>query len=428
VDYIPRLVDAQLERVLATHPVVLLTGARGVGKTTTALQTAKSSAFFDDTATLTVFQDNPEAALGQFQEPLLVDEWQLAPEVIRAIKRTVDRDRRPGRFILTGSPEPQSRSEFQALAGRAAVVRLNPMTVRERSLRVAPPSPAGTVVDLLSGGPPAGRPERAPDIFEYIDLAAVGGFPECAASGSENYSQTWCRDYLRVLLRRDLPLFGSRRSASHFSRYLAAAAHHSTRSPEDGSLRNAAKVNPATHREYRHILLDLDLTVELPAFVSDDIPYLAKSPKLLFSDSGLLIAAMRVPLARLKLNGDLYGKVIETFALGQILAELEALDMKDALSHLRTHKGTHEIDAVIETDDGGVIAVEIKSANRHRPSDVRHIEWLAQRLGARFRLGLVLTTGRYVSNIRSDVSDNIWAAPISILWHRQSDNEAPPQA
>ncbi|MCY3805589.1 MAG: DUF4143 domain-containing protein, partial [bacterium] len=417
MNYIPRLVDAQLARALRTHPVVLVTGARGVGKTTTAQQLAKSCAFFDDTATVTVFQDNPEAALGQFQEPLLVDEWQLAPEVVRAIKRTVDRDRRPGRFILTGSPEPQSRSEIQALTGRAAVLRLNPMTVRERSLRVAPPSQADAVVDLLSGTPPAARPAQTPDIFEYLDMAAVGGYPECAASGSETYSQTWCRDYLRVLLRRDLPLFGSRRSASHFNRYLTAAAHHSARSPEDGSLRSAAKVNPATHRDYRHILLDLDLTVEVPAFISDDIPYLAKSPKMLFSDSGLLIAALKVPLSRLKLNGDLYGRIIETFALGQIRAELEALDRQDALSHLRTHKGTHEIDAIIETDDGGIVAVEIKSANRHRPADIKHIEWLAQRLGDRFRLGLVLTTGRYVSNIRSDVSDRIWAAPISILWH-----------
>ena len=139
---------------------------------------------------------------------------------------------------------------------------------------------------------------------------------------------------------------------------------------------------------------------------------------MLFSDSGLLIAALKVPLSRLKLNGDLYGRIIETFALGQIRAELEALDRHDALSHLRTHKGTHEIDAIIETDDGGIVAVEIKSANRHRPADIKHIEWLAQRLGDRFRLGLVLTTGRYVSNIRSDVSDRIWAAPISILWHR----------
>ncbi|MYB25846.1 MAG: ATP-binding protein [Acidimicrobiia bacterium] len=425
MEYIPRLVDAQLARALATHPVVLVTGARGVGKTTTAQQVARSAAFFDDTATLTVFQDNPEAALGQFQEPLLVDEWQLAPEVVRAIKRTVDRDRRPGRFILTGSPDPQSRSEFQALTGRAAVVRLNPMTVRERKLRVAPPSEASTVADLLSGTPPAGRPDHTPDIFEYLDLAAVGGFPEAAAGDSEAHAQAWCRDYLRVLLRRDLPLFGSRRSVSHFSRYLTASAHHATRSPEDGSLRNAAQVNPVTHREYRHILLDLDLTVELPAFASDAIRYLAKSPKLLFSDSGLLIAALNVPLPRLKLNGELYGRVIETFALSQILAELEALDMKDALSHLRTHKGTHEIDAVIETDDGGVVAVEVKSANRHRPADIKHLEWLAQQLGDRFKLGLVLTTGRYVSNVRSEVSDRIWAAPISVLWQRQPTDKAP---
>ena len=417
MEYIPRLVDAQLSRAHRTHPVVLVTGARGVGKTTTALRAARSSAFLDDAATRTVFQDDPEAALAQFQEPLLVDEWQLVPEVVRAIKRSVDRDRRPGRFILTGSPDPRSRSEFQALTGRAAVVRLNPMTVRERSLRVADPQRAPAVAGLVSGAPPEASPEHTPDIFEYLDMAAVGGFPECAPAGDTAHSQTWCRDYLSVLLRRDLPLFGTRRSASHFRRYLAAAALHTARSPEDGSLRNAAQVNPGTHRDYRHILLDMDMTVEVPAFISEDIGNLAKSPKMLFSDSGLLIAAMNVPLARLKLNGDLYGRVIETFALNQLRAELEALNMRDALSHLRTHKGTHEIDAVIETEDGGIIAIEIKSANRHRPGDIKHIEWLSDKIGDRFKLGLVLTTGNHISNIRSDKSARIWAAPISVLWH-----------
>ena len=417
MEYIPRLVDSQLSQAHRTHSVVLVTGARGVGKTTTALQAAESSAFLDDSATRTVFQDDPEAALARFQEPLLVDEWQLAPEVVRAIKRSVDRDRRPGRFILTGSPEPRSRSEFQALTGRAAVVRLNPMTVRERSLRVADPRRAPTVAGLLSGTPPAASPEHTPDIFGYLDMAAVGGFPECAPEGSAAHSQTWCRDYLSVLLRRDLPLFGKRRSASHFRRYVVASALHTARSPEDGSLRNAAQVNPGTHRDYRHILLDMDITVEVPAFISEDIPNLAKSPKMLFSDSGLLIAAMNVPLARLKLNGDLYGRVIETFALNQLRAELEALNMRDALSHLRTHKGAHEIDAVIETEDGGIIAIEVKSANRHRPGDIKHIEWLSDKVGDRFKLGLVLTTGTHISNIRSDKSDRIWAAPISLLWH-----------
>ncbi len=417
MEYIPRLVDAQLAQARRTHPVVLVTGARGVGKTTTALQAARSSAFLDDAAIRTVFQDDPEAALARFQEPLLVDEWQLAPEVARAIKRSVDRDRRPGRFILTGSPDPRSLSEFQALTGRAAVVRLNPMTVRERSLRVAGPRRAPTVAGLLSGTPPEVSPEHTPDIFEYLDMAAVGGFPECAPEGSAARSQIWCRDYLSVLLRRDLPLFGTRRSASHFRRYLAASALHTARSPEDGSLRNAAQVNPGTHRDYRHILLDMDMTVEVPAFISEDIGNLAKSPKMLFSDSGLLIAAMNVPQARLKLNGDLYGRVIETFALNQLRAELEALNMRDALSHLRTHKGTHEIDAVIETEDGGIIAIEVKSANRHRPGDIEHIEWLSDKVGDRFKLGVVLTTGTHVSNVRSDRSDRIWAAPISVLWH-----------
>ena len=396
---------------------MLVTGARGVGKTTTGLQVAASAAFLDDMATLTVFRDNPGAALTQFREPLLVDEWQLAPEVVRAIKRSVDRDRRPGRFILTGSPDPQSRSEFQALTGRAAVVRLNPMTVRERLLRVADPGRVETAARLLSGAPPEFSPEQAPDIFEYLDMAAVGGFPECASEDSAVYSQTWCRDYLRVLLRRDLPLFGSRRSAAHFRRYLTASALHTARSPEDGRLRNAAQVNPGTHRDYRHILLDMDVTVEVPAFIGEEIPKLAKSPKMLFSDSGLLIAAMNMSLARLKLSGDLYGRVIETFALNQIRAELEALSMPDALSHLRTHQGAHEIDAIVETDDGGIIAIEIKSANRHRPADIQHIEWLSRRIGDRLKLGLVLTTGAYISNIRSDVTDRIWAAPISVLWH-----------
>ena len=416
MEYVPRFVDTQLSQAMLTHPVVLITGARGVGKTTTARQAAASVAFLDDSATLTLFQDDPEAALGQFDEPLLIDEWQLAPEVARAVKRTVDRHRRPGRFILTGSPDPQSRTEFQSLTGRAAVARLNPMTVGERNMQAADGSFTGALSNLLAGKPPATRPEHAPNIFEYLDMAAVSGFPECAIDGSPAFSQTWCRDYLGVLLRRDLPLFGSRRSAAHFRRYLTAAAMHTARSPEDGSLRNAAQVNPGTHRDYRHILLDLDITVEVPAFLSPDIPNLARSSKMLFSDTGLLMAAMNVPLAQLKMNGDLYGRVLETFVLNQIRAQLEAMNMADALRHLRTHKGVHEIDAIIETEDGGLIAIEVKSANRHRPTDKKHIEWLAKKAGDRFKLGLILTTGAHISNVRSDVTGNIWAAPICTLW------------
>ena len=191
---------------------------------------------------------------------------------------------------------------------------------------------------------------------------------------------------------------------------------HTARSPEDGSLRNAAQVNPGTHRDYRHILLDLDITVEVPAFLSPDIPNLARSPKMLFSDTGLLMAAMNVPLAQLKMNGDLYGRVLETFVLNQIRAQLEAMNMADALRHLRTHKGVHEIDAIIETEDGGLVAIEVKSANRHRPTDKKHIEWLAKKAGDRFKLGLILTTGAHISNVRSDVTGNIWAAPICTLW------------
>lgn len=421
MEYVPRLVDTQLSQAMATHPVVLVTGARGVGKTTTARRAAASAAFLDDAATLTVFQDNPEAALGQFEEPLLIDEWQLAPEVARAVKRTVDRRRRPGRFILTGSPDPQARTEFHALTGRAAVARLNPMTVAEMNSQAGRGGSTGALAGLLAGRPPATRPEHAPSILEYLDMAALSGFPECAIDGSPAFSQTWCRDYLRVLLRRDLLLFGSRRSATHFRRYLTAAAMHTARSPEDGSLRNAAQVNPGTHRDYRHILLDLDMTVEVPAFLSQDVPNLARSPKMLFSDTGLLMAAMNIPLAQLKLNGDLYGRVLETFVLNQIRAELEAMHMQDALSCLRTHKGIHEIDAIIETGDGGLVAIEIKSANRHRPSDTKHIEWLANKVGSRFKLGLILTTGAHISNIRSDVTNNIWAAPISTLWQAQNN-------
>ncbi len=433
--------DSQLERACRLHPVVLVTGARGVGKTTTALRAATASAFLDDAATRIVFHDDPEATLAKYDEPLLVDEWQLVPEVVRAIKRTVDRDRRPGRFILTGSPDPKGRSEFQSLTGRAGVVRLNPMnmrelagsrlgvlqaqglqqltpiTVSEQGIQVEDPQRTSIVAGLLAGNPPAASPKQALNIFGYLDLAAVGGFPACAPEGSVARSQEWCSDYLSVLLRRDLPLFGTRRSASHFRRYLETTAFHTARSPEDGSLRTAAGVNPRTHRDYRHILLDMEVTVEVPAFSSEDVPSLAKSPKMLFSDSGLLIAAMNVPLARLKLNGDLYGRVLETFVINQLRCELEALGMRDALSHLRTHKGVHEIDAVIETPEGGIIAIEIKSANRHRLGDAKHIEWLAEKVGDRFMLGLVLTTGAHISKIRSDKSDKIWSAPISVLWH-----------
>jgi predicted AAA+ superfamily ATPase len=204
--YVPRLLDAELPAVLNDHAAVVV-GPRAAGKTTTARQYATSVVRLDRPAEAAAFVADPDAALARIDEPVLLDEWQAVPGVLGAVKRAVDEDRHPGRFLLTGSVRADLGA--QTWPGTGRLVRLSMYGLNEREIagRTAAPNP----IDVLAGGDPLalGNPAPAPDLPGYIELALRGGFPEPALRLEGRSRERWLESYHDQVLTRDaVEMFG----------------------------------------------------------------------------------------------------------------------------------------------------------------------------------------------------------------------------
>ena len=180
---------------MADVPAVMIVGPRAAGKSTTAARFASTVVQLDRAGEAAAFRADPDAALAALPAPILLDEWQEVPGVLAAVKRAVDADRSPGRYLLAGSV----RADLQAAAwpgtGRVIRLRMYPLTVAEQMGR-AP----GPLVDRLLAGEPLAPAPDPPDLRGYIDLALVGGFPEAALGVPERTRRLWVESYIEQIL------------------------------------------------------------------------------------------------------------------------------------------------------------------------------------------------------------------------------------
>lgn len=406
IEYRERLIDRVLARRLAGLPAVMLVGPRATGKTTTAVRHARTVVRMDRPAEAAVFQADPDAALGRdLPEPVLLDEWQVVPEVLGAVKRAVDRDSRPGRFILAGSLHTTLGTPGGwPGVGRVVSLEIWPLTVSEQKATATKP-----LIERVVDGDELGPADPALDIRDYVDLAVLGGFPEVSLVVPESERRAWLDGYIDGLIVRDV--LGSRNPALYRNFFNVYAAN-SARIVTDQKLRESARINHRTVQAYRQHLRNLMLADEVPAWHTNRLKRLARSPKQYLTDSGLLVAALGADSEGVLRHGDLLGRVLETFVVAQIRAEATAVGVKPILHHLRSGNGRHEIDLIVEIDAWRVLAIEIKAKSAPNRDDARHLIWLRERLGEVFVGGVVLHTGPWPYMI----DDRIIAAPISTLW------------
>ena len=211
--YLERLVDPWLAEVLAAAPAVMITGARASGKTTTALRHAASVVRLDNAREALAFEADPDAALRGRVEPALLDEWQACPGVLGAVKRAVDTERRPGRFILTGSVRSESDPALWPGTGRLIRMNMHPLTVREQLSK-----PPRYFVGGLLSGESLNLPDSPPDLRDYAEIALRGGFPEPAIELSGSIRDDWLRSYIEQMLAHDVPGIRSSSLPSSFKR------------------------------------------------------------------------------------------------------------------------------------------------------------------------------------------------------------------
>lgn len=410
--YRRRLVDDTLDELFEDLPALSVIGPRAAGKTTTLERRAATVVHLDDDRQARAFRLDPAAALRELEEPVLLDEWQAVPGVLGAVRRAVDDDWRPGRFLISGSVRAAFRGPVWPGTGRIVELAMYPMTVRERRGEQA----GVGFVERLMTGQELTVPRNSPDLRGYVELAVQSGFPKPAVELRATTRPEWLRSYVANLVTHDLerleqPVTRSR-DPQRLRRYLEAFALNSAGVVNQRTLYEAAEISKVTGAAYDDLLLDLLVAERVPPWFSNRLRRLTRQPKRYLVDAGLIAAVLDVDVNGILRDGDLLGRVIETFVVAQIRPEAASLAARARLHHLRTQEGRQEVDLVIELSGGRVIGIEAKATSAPSAGDAKHLRWLRDQLGDRFVAGVVLHTGPWPFQL----DERIVAAPISTLW------------
>ena len=406
-DYRPRLIDPLLEEILSGFPAVMLVGPRAVGKSTTAERHAATVVRLDKPNEAAIFRADPDAALRNLPEPILLDEWQEVPDVLGAVKRAVDTNRRPGRFLITGSVYADMQSKTWPGTGRVIRLTMNPLTVAEQ-LGVSPKP----FLDRIADGDDLLVPPNPPDILGYAALALQGGFPEAVFARSPKLRALWMQSYLNQMCTRDPETFGKSRDPMRLRRFFEAYALNAGGIATDKTIYDAAGVNSKTAASYKRLFENLTIIDELPAWASNRLKRLTRAPKRSMVDSGLWAATLQLDQSAIRSDGGLLGRLLDIFVTAQLRAEVELAESSPRLYHLRQENGQREVDVIAELGARRIIGIEIKATSAPHPKDARHLAWLRDQLGERFVAGVVLHTGPQTFKLDTRIT----AAPICTLW------------
>ena len=340
---------------------------------------------------------------------MLLDEWQAVPQVLGAVKRAVDDDARAGRFLLTGSVRGEIEAETWPGTGRLVRLAMYGLTLRETLGR----NGEDTFAARLARGviDEFGLPSEVPDLGGYVELALRGGFPEAVLRLSGEARAAWLDGYLEQLLTRDTELLGPRDPA-RLRRYFQALALSTAGLPEHKTLYDAASINRKTAVAYDQLLANLFVLDLVPAWTANRLSRLVRAPKRYLVDPSLVAAALRLDGAAVMRDGDLLGRLLDTFVAAQLRPELEVAASRPLVYHLREKEGRREIDLLVELAAADVIALEVKATATPGSNDARHLAWLRDSLGDRFLAGAVLHTGPQAFKL----AERVFALPICALW------------
>lgn len=408
--YLNRLVDSFLQETLSGLPAVLVVGPRACGKTTTALRRARSVVRLDREAEAVAFRADPDSALARLPEPVLLDEWQTTPGVLGAIKRAVDSNPVPNRFLITGSVRADLEAQGWPLTGRAVRVAMYGLSGRE----LHGDASAESVLDRLAahGVDALSVPGDPPDLGGYVERALRGGFPEAALAASDTLAHQWLHSYIDQVVTRDTELVDAGRDPQKLRRYLETLCLHTAGVVESKALYDAAGINRKTAAAYDRLLGNLMIVEETPAWWTNRLKRLVRSPKRYVVDPAIAATVLRMDAAGVLRDGDALGRLLDTYVMAQLRAELPVCRSRPRLFHLRVEQGRHEVDVIVELGGGRVIACEVKASNAPHAGDAAHLRWLRDHLGDRFVGGVVLHTGPRMYRL----DDRIVAAPICTLW------------
>jgi len=403
----PRFIEDRIHDALTHTRVVLISGPRQSGKTTLAKQIAGREIPFlnlDDQTTLDAALADPVGFIRGLDRAA-IDEIQRAPDLLLAIKTAVDADPRPGRFLLTGSANLMTVPRVaDSLAGRMKVVRLLPLAQAE--LNRIPPTFLDTAFE--------GQVPKVSNVVVGVGLiekVLAGGYPEALTRSRWHTRQDWYLDYIEAIVQRDVHDTAQFEKIPLMPRLLRVLAEHSGQLVNYSGFGSPLGMNHPTTRRYTGVFESLYLLCSLQPWFSNALKRLTKTPKLHFLDAGLLAALRDITPDRVKNDKTLFGPILETFVLAELLKLASWSDDRYEFSHFRD-KERKEVDIVMEDRRGRVVGIEVKASATVTARDFAGLRRLSEACGDRFVLGLVLHDHEHVVPF----GENLFAAPISALW------------
>lgn len=407
----PRYIEPVLKAALTDTPVVCLLGSRQVGKTTLVQQLRPQKAYisFDDKNLLEAARNDPISFVQGLPEPVILDEIQRAPELLPAIKLAVDRQRTPGRFLLTGSANLLLLPSVQeSLAGRMEVVQLNPLSEMEKK-----DGKNGLLQALLAGEIKADIAAEYAIVQGIPEAICTGGYPEPNARSTTRARQ-WFRQYLNAIIERDVRDIAAVRDGNELLRLMNLLAYRTASLLNVSNLSSDLGIDRETTEKYIAILERLFLIRRLPAWHKSNAKRLIKTPKVHVIDSGLAAQLNRLTVDDWQKQSKDFGPLLESFAVQQLICQAGWLDDDMTFSHYRD-KEKVEVDLIIE-QGRKVWAVEVKRAAGLHDKDAAGLAKVSAQAGSNFQGGILLYSGTSCLPLKVD---KCFAVPMDRLWRDQ---------
>ncbi len=403
-----RFIERRAEEALSDTPVVLIVGPRRAGKTTLVKKMGEAGHTYitlDDQTVLEAAQSDPVGFIRGLDRAI-IDEIQRAPDLLLAIKKTVDEDYRPGRFLLTGSANVLTLPRVaDSLAGRMETLQMLPLARAEIEGRTP------TFLERLFER----KLQNQRKVIvgdDLVDTVLLGGFPEAIARESERRRQAWARSYLTSVLTRDLRDIADVEKLTELPKFVRLLAEHSGQLVNYSQFGAGINVSHKTGQRYVGLLEQVFLIATLAPWFTNTLKRIAKTAKLHFLDSGLLASTRGLTFARVKADRGTFDALLESFVFSEVLKLITASDLHLTPYHFRD-RNMHEVDIILERDDGMIVGIAVKASATAKPGDFSGLRVLAEACKDRFAFGVVL----YDSTDVVPFGDRLAAVPLSCLWN-----------
>jgi predicted AAA+ superfamily ATPase len=401
--YLKRAIRKELEEYLRYFPVLLISGARQVGKSTLALHLGiENYITLDDINIYEMAKNDPKGFIENLQKPVIIDEAQRLPKLMITIKEYIDRDRTNGEFVLTGSASLQGFKDISdSLSGRIGIVELYPLSLKEKSQKEE------NIIDIFGASLDQYILKKYPiDIKKYI---LDGGYPEILKIDSQKAKYLWFSSYIRTYIESDARELANIRNLDKFVKMYRLCMIRSGNMFNKNELQKEAGLDNKTFDSYFAVMEHTYQIQKLQPFFKNQLKRLVKTPKIYATDTGILSHLLQIGTREELENSHYKGDVVETFIYDELLKANSAALRKVGLYYYRT-TDKKEIDFILDYGHK-IVAIEVKTSKSVSKSDFKHMYHLQKETPELFDKGIVL----YGGNTLLRLDEKMYAVPFGFL-------------